>query len=1102
MRQTKRKPIGFIIAWLTALVFAIPGVNGQNVQPEGPYNKTVFRFIAQDDMFYLAGNEAELQRLFQFVDEHFGEIRSGRTPVYVTSYSTTLSTVRDNRAAAKLMANRVKSELIEKKSLREEDFRTRNIAEDYSGMTSAVVVEITIGAPAPKPEPVPEPEPVVEVVPPAAEPEPIVEVLPPVEPVVEAAPEPAPVVQEAPAPVLKTKREYDPVSQVGPLDMSMMAKSLAVSPDVLLKGRISGVRVSATDGNPVGAMITNIRGANSVRGNSDPLWIVDGVMLNPSHLDVTSMFWKHPESDYTSPQNTLLTINPADIESIQVIKDLSAAAIYGARGANGVVIINTRQATNEDGFKLTWNSNVSFLTPIKNGPDMLGLTDYANFQQQLGNSTSGLDGDVSWQDRMLKNAVAHNHHLSVSGVKEKIRYYVAANIKKMDGVLPGNDSWQGGFRMNFDMRANKLFSFGARMQIAYADLNMSKGTTLLGAPSLTTSVLTTAPALNALYTPDGWKSDYDDHSQEYRMLPTIYFALDFMPGLRLDVNFGVDYRAKDRLMWFGQQTWFGRVSDDNEKGGAASISTMQAFQFNSRMQLSYDGTFAGKHRVTGRAGVEFFGNRHLFNNQHGLGYDIHDLRAKGVFGSSGKPYPHNYEMVYNQFGFFAGAGYEYGGIIGFDVMARMDRTKKYEDDFKIYPAVNVKWNIRNTFMPESGVFSDLSLRGGWGKAARETAAPFDFYTSYYNGTVMEQPESEAVHPFFDTFVRTTSEEFNAALDFGFLGNRILFSAGYYSKKTTDRFSIYKFGTNKISEYLYSRYWFYTDGSLWHSEQTGLSGSGLEFDLSAQIIKKGDWRWDASVNLATWKGEVKSVSADDVHGLSIGMGEAGIANVNIVGEVPRALYGFRGNGMVTDANVGSAPSFFGLAPGTGDVLYHAEGNDVGYGDRGVIGNPHPKIYGGFSTSVGFKRFSLDIALEGAAGHDILNLDRMMTENVSGTGNISRDAFLNARTAGATGTPSSPRFGAAGLGVISDRYVEKGDYLRLSDIRLSYDIPLGNVKWIESIGVWFNVHNAAVFTGYSGWDPEVSSFGTNNSRMGIAYGGYPGARSFTLGVSATF
>lgn len=885
-------------------------------------------------------------------------------------------------------------------------------------------------------------------------------------------------------------------------DTSAIAKSFVLSPDILLRGNMAGVRVFATDGNPTGAVTTHIRGANSVRGNSDPLWIVDGVMLNPQQLDVRPLFWMDADDDYTAPQNTLLAINPEDIESIEVIRDLSASAIYGARGANGVVLIRTRQARVGDKFRILWNSNVSFLTPVKNGTEMLGLADYADYRQQVGDDVSALGNEVSWSDRMLRTSVSHNHNLAVSGSSNRARYYVSGNIRRIDGVLPRNDSWTAGFRFNFDMRANKLFSFGARVLIGYSDLNMTKGTSMLGTPSLTTSLLTAPPSLDAQFSPEGWKNDYDDNSQEYRMMPTMYFTFNILRGLRLDANLGIDYRAKDRLGWFGSDTWYGRRSDENVKGGAASISSLQAFQFNSRIQLAYNTVFADRHRISARGGVEFWSNRKQFNNLNGKGFDIYDLRAKGVRGAASKPYPHSYDITHNQFGFFAGAGYEFGSIAGIDVMARADRTKKYEDSFQLYPAVNLRWNLRNTFMPHSKILSDLTLRGGWGKAAQETVSPFDFYGAYYSGSAMEMPPEQGVHPFFDMFSRITSEEYNAALDIGLLDDRIRLSAGFYSKETTDRFSVFRFGDNRLSDFSTSRYWFYTDRSLWHTTQTTFSGKGLEFDVRASIIDTSDWKWDAAINLATWKGEVRSVDADDAYGISLGGGKAGFANVNEVGQAPNSLYGFRKAGIVTEGNIANAPMFFGQAAAVGDVLYNSSGNDVNYDDRAVIGNPHPSLWGGFSTGVKYRRLALDIALDWAAGHDILNLDRMLTDDVSATGNISRAAYLSAIEAGGSTSPSSPRFGAAGLGVISDAYIEKGDFLRISDIRFTYDIPLNKVSWIHSIKVWFNIGNALVLTGYDGWNPDLNSFGTNNARLGIAYGGFPQARSFTLGVNASF
>ena len=204
-------------------------------------------------------------------------------------------------------------------------------------------------------------------------------------------------------------------------DTSAMGKISAISPDQLLRGRISGIRVSATDGNPLGAITTMVRGANSIRGNSDPIWVVDGVILNPSQLEVNPMFWQanYQQKDYTSVQNTLATINPEDIETIKVLKDLSATAVYGTKGANGVIMITTKQARQKE-LNVSWSSNISLATS-PSGTEMLNLSDYKTLQQQLGNNSSSLSNPVNWTEEAIKGktAISHNHYLSVSGTEKK-----------------------------------------------------------------------------------------------------------------------------------------------------------------------------------------------------------------------------------------------------------------------------------------------------------------------------------------------------------------------------------------------------------------------------------------------------------------------------------------------------------------------------------------------------------------------------------------------------------------------------------------------------------------------------------------------------------
>ena len=879
-------------------------------------------------------------------------------------------------------------------------------------------------------------------------------------------------------------------------DTSAAAKNLAISPDQLLQGRLSGVRVFGTEGNPLGALVTQIRGANSVRGNSDPLWIVDGVMLNASQLDGEAMFWKNAQDDYTSVQNTLATINPNDIESIEVLKNLSATALYGARGANGVVIVRTRQAGTEK-FRITWRSNFTLSTPVKSDDRMLGLTDYRDFQQRLGNDVPTLDGEVDWQDRMLKSAFSHSHNVSVSGAERRFRYYLSANFKQVDGVVPGNDDYLGGFRLNFDMNASKLFSIGARLGFGYANLNMSKGTNPLGQESMVTLIHTAAPALNAPFSPDTWQRDYDDNSEEYRLLPNIYFTLNFLPGLKLVTDFGIDYRGKDRLMWLGNGTVFGKASN-----GAGALSTLTAFQFNASSVLSYERTVAKHHHLSASAGVEAFGNRHISDVMSGEGFSVHELRAKGINGFEGRAYPHKFDMKYNQLGFLARIGYSYNDMISVDLSARMDRVKKYDDHYTCYPAANVDWNVRNTLMPRSKVVSKLNLRGGWGKAARERAVPYELYGNYYTGTV-EAVADAAVYPFFDTFMRTTGREYNAGLEIGFAGNRVLLSAGYYDRETTDDFRIYKFGSKNKGET--AKYWNYTPRETWHGDRTVISNRGVEGDLSVQAVRTRDWQWDLNFNVATNRNRVVELGKGDALGRTIGAGSESVVNANKVGWPSGSIYGFKYKGVVNASNLALAPAFRGTPASIGDALYQDRtgDDDITDEDRVIIGNPHPKVFGGFNTRVAWRRLSMAVALDFAAGHNILNLDRMMRENVSGAGNITFDSYRRAVEAQTSDEPLSPRFGAQGTTAVSNRYVEKGDYLRLGNITLAYRLPVERVKWIGSMEVYLNVRNVCVFSSYSGnTDPDVSCYGVDNGRQGIAYGAYPRVRSFTFGINTTF
>lgn len=894
-------------------------------------------------------------------------------------------------------------------------------------------------------------------------------------------------------------QEQEPVKN----NISVVSEELgriAISPDELLTGRISGVKVSNTSGNPMAALSTNIRGVNSFRGDSEPLWVLDGVILNPTRNDVRAAFWDY--DDYTQIQNSLALLNPGDIESIEVLKDVAATAIYGPRGANGVVLIKTK-AGRTGGLRVSLNSNVTINTPVKKNFDMLDLTGYKAYQSQLGNDVTGLNTPVDWQKEMLKNSVSYNNFISVSEAKNKSSYYASVFLQRTNGVIDGDDSWIGGTRLNYSVKVSDFFDLGIRALFSYSNINMTKNTDYVPLSSTTTQMLRGIPAAEASDTyagwsvdpmgnsvPMGWNVNFDDNSEEYRAIPNVYFNLNFTDYLRLKANIGVDYRHKNRNSWYGEGTLLGDALN-----GVASLASVRALQYNLDAVLEFSKKFNDIHSVKASVGYEYFGYNTTYDTMNGNDFFNHLLRAKGLLLAASKPRIHRYLNEFNQFGIFATAGYNYDDRYALDMVVRTDKADKYDDDFTVYPSVIATWNLKNEeFLKQSRFISSGKISIGYGIAGNESVMPYDMVPLFMPVTLPTVPaETEVFHT---ALWRTKSKEFNVGFEVGFNEERIKVAAKYYDKSTRDGFDLFSFGAPAGNVGI----WQYASRENILSTFNELSNSGIEFDVNAVLMKKDRFQWDIAINGAYNNNEVTRV--DDVndvgkYGQDIGLGTT---TVNLVGNGVSSIYGLQAIGVITPSNIATAPTFFGEAPQVGDVLYKGSGN-IDETGMVVIGNPHPKFIGGLTTRFTYDRFALELSLNAVVGNDILNIDKMMREYTNATWNISSEAAKNAYSASNTNTVY-PGIGATNLYAASDRYIEKGDYLRLSNVMFSYQIPMEQVKWIQSLSVFLNLRNMITFSGYDGWNPDVNSFGTSNAALGFDYGSYPGIRSFTLGISAKF
>jgi hypothetical protein len=365
----------------------------------------------------------------------------------------------------------------------------------------------------------------------------------------------------------------------------------------------------------------------------------------------------------------------------------------------------------------------------------------------------------------------------------------------------------------------------------------------------------------------------------------------------------------------------------------------------------------------------------------------------------------------------------------------------------MYPSVSAYWDVRKTLFADSDLVSSLRIEAGYGESGKDDTIPYEFLGDYsvYKYDLVEPSAT----PFFDARAYIHNKETNVSLTFGMFDDRLSVTAGYYNRQTVDKLSLYAKGEELLSEPPVSeedpdadpgegddepvfvpehRFWQYKDREEVSQHKTEIRNEGVELSLTAVPVKSEDWTWSITANAAYNFSNIHRIHPADMGGMTVGSSLVATSNYE----------GFPVSSIVDE-------------------------------DGAVIGNPTPKWYGGLSTSLRWKDLTLDVLADGAAGHQILNLNQM---------------YLNGATK-VTGT-----------------YVENGDFFRIARVSLAYNIPVKNVKWMESLKVFATASNLATFTSYNGWSPDVNSYAASNFRLGMDYGSYPAARSFVLGLSVKF
>lgn len=777
----------------------------------------------------------------------------------------------------------------------------------------------------------------------------------------------------------------------------------------ILRGGISGVRVTSIDGNPVGGTNINIRGVNSLRTDNQPLWIVDGVMLSSDLGENLDAFWQYNEQSYTAPLNPLAFLDPKQIESIEVIKDIYATAIYGSRGANGVVIVKTRKPVKgERNFIFDANAGLSF---------------------------------------GYKPGFNHNYFLSFSGEHGSTSYNMSGTFRKTSGTVDRNNSVTGSFKGNFETHANKVVWFGLNALLSVGKISSPYGVTYLGLPSYTLSLrdATLSPGTAT----EDWVSDYDDDAEDYRAVLGTFVRFNVGRSLYFKLSGGFDMQNNARYIWYGKKTYLGRISPDNQYGGAASNLISYLLSYNGAFEVNFDRYLGVNHHLKAGLLAEIVGNSNKFNTLNGINFIFDELRARSLKVGAFDTRLHKFIRDYNHFGGYVTLGYDYKGIVGLSGVLRADYTPKYlSNELNLYPAGEAFVDIRKAFLPSSAIVTGLRLKGGYGISGREKYVPYELFGNYLSSAWYTPAPGTST--FYDGLDCLRTREAGVSLELALLSDRIRFNAGFYDRETEDAFKMYRMGhpmSNTSTTYVWE------GCEKVFDRVSSVRNQGLEFDLGAAIVRRGDWKWDLNFNVAYNTNIVSSSNMEDFNGRAVGNGI--YCTCNALNMPVSSLYGYR-----SDAN--------------GNYMDLTGEGRIDDADKEILGSTIPLVSGGLQTTLSYKGLSLCVKMDGAAGHNIANVN-----------NIVRDGKTD----------------YTGLICLSSAYIEKGDYLNLSLVGLNYSIPLKS-KTVRELAVRLSARNLATVTSYSGWNPDVNCFGASTLTAGLDYGSYPLCRIIMLGAAIKF
>jgi len=881
---------------------------------------------------------------------------------------------------------------------------------------------------------------------------------------------------------VKKKDVTGSVSSVGEGDFNV---GVITSPTEMMQGRVSGVSITTNGGEPGAGVSVRVRGSNSIRSGQEPLYVVDGIPLEttsaqPGGASITGV-------GTGGTKNPLNFLNPDDIESIDVLKDASATAIYGSRGANGVIIVTTKKGK-EGSAKVSYSGYMA----VSSLPKELPMLSASEFKEQMSKANltfNDMGANTNWQDEIFRTSISNNHNVSFTGGGKNTQYRASLSYMDQQGILKRSSMEKYTGRLTFTQTTlkDRLKIEGSLSVARTNDQRVPLGENGGYEGDLLLSALKSNPTF-PVYNPDG--SYYqasrdvrnpvammkltDDNTQTDRILFNISGSLKILEGLNYRINIGLDENKASRRVTQNQELIY--LSD----GGTVNINNVETSSQLIENFLTYDKNWNDIHKFNFMGGMSYQKFRFYSYGLFEQGFNVEDIDYLNDlnFGKYTNSTVTS-DITKNELqSFFGRVNYNLKEKYLLTVNFRADGSTKFGENNKYgyFPSAALAWRLsEEPFISKLGVFDNLKFRLGWGLTGNQEIPNkiSQKLLGSVNGTILDGSSDHITTGI--TLTRTPNpdikwektDQTNIGLDFGFFGNRLSGSVDYFMKNTKDvLLQVYSISPAPTSQ-------------IWTNvPEMVIQNRGFELSLNGILINKKDFSWDMGLNLSTYKNKVKDSPMSQIT-------SATASGPGILGNITQVI--------INDHPIGTfwGKKFLGFDEnGMGMYEKDENGNDKNQ----VIGDANPDFTLNINTSLRYKQWDLSLFFNSVFGNDIYNnLGNVLNQKsmFPKEWNMTKDA-----------AKTSESF-SNGL-IVSDRFIENGSYFRLGSAALGYTFNTSKIDWLGNVRLYLAGNNLFTITKYSGYDPEVNSDHSTAGvpSMGIAWTNYPKARTITFGLNVEF